>query len=72
MQFINYTNPKLLIAEEGKRIRSINDVYTPEEKDEQGNVITPEHIPYYSTLIFLGSQIETLEQCKELYVEEEE
>lgn len=71
MQFINYTNPKLLIAEEGKKIRGINDVYIPEEKDEQGNVITPEHIPYYSTLIFLGSQIENLEQCKELYVEEE-
>ena len=71
MQFINYTNPKLLIAEEGKKIRGINDVYTPAKYDEQGNIIEPEHIPYYSTLIFLGSQIETLEQCKELYVEEE-
>ena len=71
MQFISHTIPKLLIAEEGKRIRSINDVYIPEEKDEQGNVITPEHIPYYSTLIFLGSQIETLEQIKEIYIEEE-
>ena len=71
MQFISHTVPKLLIAEEGKRIRSINDVYIPEEKDEQGNVIIPEHIPYYSTLIFLGSQIETLEQIKEIYIEEE-
>lgn len=72
MQFINHTNPKLLISDEGKKIRSINDVYTPEVKDEQGHVITPEHMPYYSTLIFLGSQIETLEQAKELYIEEEE
>lgn len=72
MQFINHTNPKLLIAEEGKKIRSINDIYAPEEKDEQGNVTSPEHIPYYSTLIFLGSQIETLEQAKEIYIEEEE
>lgn len=72
MQFINHTNPKLLISDEGKKIRSINDVYTPEVKDEQGNITTPEHIPYYSTLIFLGSQIETLEQAKELYIEEEE
>lgn len=71
MQFINHTNPKLLIAEEGKKIRGINDVYTPAKYDEQGNIIEPEHIPYYSTLIFLGSQIETLEQCKELYIEEE-
>lgn len=71
MQFISHTIPKLLIAEEGKKIRGINDVYTPEVKDEQGHIITPEHTPYYSTLIFLGSQIETLEQCKELYVEEE-
>lgn len=71
MQFISHTIPKLLIAEEGKKIRGINDVYTPAKYDEQGNIIEPEHIPYYSTLIFLGSQIETLEQCKELYVEEE-
>lgn len=71
MQFINHTNPKLLIAEEGKKIRGINDVYTPAKYDEQGNIIEPEHTPYYSTLIFLGSQIETLEQCKELYIEEE-
>lgn len=71
MQFINHTNPKLLIAEEGKKIRSINDIYTPEVKDEQGNITAPEHMPYYSTLIFLGSQIEILEQAKEIYIEEE-
>ena len=72
MKLFDYTKPKIIVADKGKKIRDKNDIYTSEVKDEQGNVITPEHIPYYSTLIFLGSQIETLEQCKELYIEEEE
>lgn len=70
MQYIGYTKPKLLIADENKRIRSIEDVYTPEEKNENGNVIKEEHFPYYSTIIFLGEQINSLEECKKLYIEE--
>lgn len=70
MKAILYTKPKLLIAEENKMLRSINDVYVTEHTDEQGNLI-PEHIPYYSSVIFLGDQINSLEECKELYVEEE-
>ena len=38
MQIITHTNPKLLIADEGKTIRDINDVYTPQITDESGNV----------------------------------
>ena len=71
MELITRTEPKLLIADEGKQLRSINDVYIPEKKDEQGNIIEPAHFPYYSTLIFLGKQVETLEQAQEIYVEEE-
>ena len=72
MQYIGYSKPKLLIADEGKKIRNINDLYIPAEYDEEGNLIKEEHLPYYSTIIFLAEQIDSLEKCKELYVEEEE
>lgn len=72
MQFIGYTEPKLLIADDGKKIRSKDDVYIPEERDENGNIIQEEHIPYYTNLIFLANSINSLEECEELYVEENE
>ena len=70
MKLINYTNPRLLVADEGKHIRAINDVYQAEYVDGDGNTI-PEHKPYYATVIFPGIQIQTLEYAKELYVEED-
>ena len=72
MQYIGHSKPKLLIADEGKKIRNINDLYIPAEYDEEGNLIKEEHLPYYSTIIFLAEQIDSLEKCQELYVEEEE
>ena len=72
MQYVGHSKPKLLIADEGKKIRNINDLYIPAEYDEEGNLIKEEHLPYYSTIIFLAEQIDSLEKCKELYVEEEE
>ena len=72
MQYIGHSKPKLLIADEGKKIRNINDLYIPAEYDEEGNLIKEEHLPYYSTIIFLAEQINSLEKCQELYVEEEE
>ena len=57
MKIINYTKPRLLIAE---------------EKDETGNVIKEEHKPYLTNLIFLGEQITTLEEAQEIYEEVEE
>ena len=71
MQFFDYSKPKLLIADKGKMLRSKDDIYVPAKYDEQGNIIEPEHLPYYASVIFLGEQINTLEQCKELYVEED-
>lgn len=71
MQFFDYPKPKLLIADKGKMLRSKNDVYIPAKYDEQGNIIESEHLPYYASVIFLGEQITTFEQCQELYVEEE-
>lgn len=70
MQLITYTSPRLLIADEGKHFRDKNDNYVPEHYDEQGNLI-PEHQIYWMTMCFPGSQIKTLEQAQELYIEEE-
>ena len=71
MVLINHTNPRLLLADEGKHIRSINDIYVPAKYDEQGNLIEEEHKPYYATVIFVGVQVQTLEQAQEIYIEEE-
>lgn len=67
MQLINHTKPKLLIADEGKRIRRINDIYSKEHIDESGNVI-PEHTPSYATVIFVADNF--TEEDMKLYVEE--
>lgn len=70
MQYIGYSKPKLLIADEGKKLRDINDIYRDAKLNENGEVIEEEHQPYYSSVIFLGEQINSLEECKKLYVEE--
>ena len=69
MNYIKHTTPRLLIADEGKKIRSRSDEYIPEHKDEEGNLIS-EHKPYYSSVIFLGEQIQTFEDINNIYVEE--
>lgn len=68
MQIITYTNPKLLIADEGKYIRDINDIYQKEHIDEEGNFID-KHYPNYSTVIFLADNFD-IEKIDEQYVEE--
>lgn len=68
MKLFNYTKPKMIVADEGKQIRAINDVYTPEYVDEEGNVVE-EHIPYYAPTIFVPDSF-TEEQMNEEYVEE--
>lgn len=68
MKYIGYSNPILILADEGKHIRDINDVYVPEHYDEEGELV-PEHIPHCSDMIFLASGT-TEEQALELYVEE--
>ena len=70
MELITRTKPNLLIADEGKHIRSRNDIYIPAKYDEQGNLIEEEKIPYYSTLIFLADNFDE-NKLNELYVEEE-
>lgn len=70
MKYIGYTKPKLLIADEGKHIRSIDDVYTPAQYNEQGELIEPEHLPYYTSVIFLADNFDE-SKLNELYIEEE-
>ena len=68
MKLFDYTKPKMIVADEGKHIRDINDVYVPEHTDEEGNVV-PEHIPHYATTWFVPPTF-TEEQMYELYIEE--
>lgn len=70
MQLINWTKPKMIVSDEGKMIRSKNDTYSPAKYDEQGNLIEPEHKPYYSTTIFVPDKT-TEEEMNELYIEED-
>lgn len=69
MKLFNYTNPKMIVADEGKYIRSVDDVYVPEHYDEEGNLIE-EHFPYYSTMVFVPDDF-TEEEMYKLYIEEE-
>lgn len=68
MKLFSYTKPCMIVADEGKMIREINDVYIPEHTNEEGELI-PEHIPHYSTTIFVPDSF-TEEQMNELYIEE--
>lgn len=70
MQLIYWTKPKMILSGVGKMIRSKNDIYIPAKYDEQGNMVEPEHIPYYTTTIFVPDNF-TEEQMNETYIEEE-
>lgn len=64
MTLFDYTKPKMIVADKGKGIRSVDDVYYVDEETGE------EHFPYYSTTIFVPNEF-TEEQMYELYVEEE-
>ena len=68
MTLFKHTKPNMIVADEGKRIRDINDVYKAAYIDEEGNEIE-EHFPHYSTVIFVPNSF-TEEQMNELYIEE--
>lgn len=63
MTLFDYTKPKMIVADKGKHIRSVDDIYYVDENGE-------EHFPYYSTTIFVPDTF-TEEMMNELYVEEE-
>lgn len=64
MEIRKYGSKKILIADENKQIRDINDVYVPATETEK------EHKPYYATIIFLADNFDD-SKLNELYVEEE-
>ena len=64
MEIRKYGNKKILIADENKQIRDINDVYVPATETEE------EHKPYYASIIFLADNFED-SKLNELYVEED-
>ena len=64
MEIRKYGSKKILIADENKQIRDINDVYTPATETEE------EHKPYYTSVIFLADNFDD-SKLNELYVEEE-
>ena len=68
MQLIKRTELRLLLADEGKHIRDVNDVYVEEHYDEDGNLV-PAHEPHYSEMIFLGKQVNE-KDINKMYVEE--
>ena len=63
MEIRKYGEKKILIADENKHIRSIDDVT---REDENGNIIKP----YYTSIIFLADNFDE-NKLNELYVEEE-
>ena len=64
MEIRKYGSKKILIADENKHIRDINDVYVPATETEE------EHKPYYTSVIFLADNFDD-SKLNELYVEEE-
>ena len=64
MEIRKYGNKKILIADENKHIRDINDVYVPATETEE------ERKPYYTSIIFLADNFDD-SKLNELYVEEE-
>lgn len=64
MEIRNYGKKKILIADENKHIRDINDVYKAATETEQ------EHKPYYATIIFLADNFDD-SKLNDLYVEED-
>ena len=69
MQVITRGDLRLLLSDEGKHIRTINDVYVAEHTDENTGETIQEHNPYYFEMMFLGSQVD-ITKLDELYVEE--
>ena len=68
MRIIEENGLRKLIADEGKQIRDINDIYAPSYIDEEGNEV-PENIPHYTNIIYLGKNFDE-SKLNELYIEE--
>jgi hypothetical protein len=59
----------MIVADRGKKIRNKNDTYKKEYIDEYGMKVN-EHIPYYTTTIFVSENFKK-EDMDKIYIEEE-
>jgi hypothetical protein len=69
MEIIKKNNLTILQSDAGYMLRSKNDIYVPSYTNENGEIVE-EHTPYYFKMAYVPSSI-TLENAKELYVEEQ-
>ena len=69
MKFFSYTKPRMIVADEGKKIRSKEDVHVTEHFDGEGNTVEEHFLNYYTTIFVPDSFTEA--QMNELYVEED-
>ncbi len=69
MTLFNYTKPCMIVADRGKQIREKKDIYKEAVINKDGNIIEPEHVPYYTTIIFVPDSF-TEKEMNELYIEE--
>lgn len=64
MEIRKYGNKRILIADNNKGIREIDDVYQPVTQEHE------EHLPYYASIIFLADNFEE-DKLYEIYVEDD-
>lgn len=68
MTLFDYTKPKMIVADKGKKIRAKNDLGIEAYTDENGTEV-PEQKPYYATTIFVPDNF-TEEDMNNQYIEE--
>lgn len=68
MTLFDYTKPKMIVADKGKKIRAKNDLGIEAYTDENG-IEVPEQKPYYATTIFVPDNF-TEEDMNNQYIEE--
>ena len=69
MRLIKENGLNILKADENKLLKVIGDDYKPQIKDEEGNIIEEEYIPYTTDTVYLGKSIDTIEKAKKIYEE---
>ena len=69
MRLIKENGLNILKADENKLLKVIGDDYKPQIKDEEGNIIEEEYIPYTTDTVYLGKSFDTLEKAKNIYEE---
>lgn len=69
MRLIKENGLNILKADDNKLLKVIGDDYKPQIKDEEGNIIEEEYIPYTTDTVYLGKSIDTIEKAQKIYEE---